>query len=351
MTSKEVIDYAIRLEGTIRSHGIHAAGVVIAPDDLVKYVPLEMAQKGVVSTQYPMGPVEELGLLKMDFLGLSNLTIINNALRIIKKSYGVEIELSKMPLDDAKAYELLQRGDTTGVFQLESAGMKRYLRDLKPTEFDDIIAMVALYRPGPMQFIDSFIKRKHGEEKITYLHPGMENSLKNTYGILVYQEQFMQISKEWCGFTGGQADTLRKAVGKKKIDLMRKVKVEFVEGAIKHGGATKEVAELFWDQLEEFANYCFNKSHAACYGLISYWTAYLKAHYPDAFMAALMTSDEDDTDRLAIEISESQRMGIKVLPPDVNESFVEFAVVPNKNQIRFGMAAVKGVGVGAVLTA
>lgn len=348
MTSKEVIDYAIRLEGTIRSHGIHAAGVVIAPDDLVKYVPLEMAQKGVVSTQYPMGPVEELGLLKMDFLGLSNLTIINNALRIIKKSYGVEIELSKMPLDDAKAYELLQRGDTTGVFQLESAGMKRYLRDLKPTEFDDIIAMVALYRPGPMQFIDSFIKRKHGEEKITYLHPGMENSLKNTYGIMVYQEQFMQISKEWCGFTGGQADTLRKAVGKKKIDLMRKVKVEFVEGAIKHGGATKEVAELFWDQLEEFANYCFNKSHAACYGLISYWTAYLKAHYPDAFMAALMTSDEDDTDRLAIEISESQRMGIKVLPPDVNESFVEFAVVPGKSQIRFGMAAVKGVGVGAV---
>ena len=347
-TSKEVIDYAIRLEGTIRSHGIHAAGVVIAPDDLVKFVPLEMAQKGVVSTQYPMGPVEELGLLKMDFLGLSNLTIINNALRIVKKTYGDSIELSNIPLDDVKTFELLQRGDTTGVFQLESAGMKRYLRELKPTEFDDIIAMVALYRPGPMQFIDSFIKRKHGEEKITYLHPGMENSLKNTYGILVYQEQFMQISKEWCGFTGGQADTLRKAVGKKKIDIMRKVKVDFVDGAIKHGGATKEIAETFWDQLEEFANYCFNKSHAACYGLVSYWTAYLKAHYPDAFMAALMTSDEDDTDRLAIEISESQRMGIKVLPPDVNESFVEFAVVPGKNEIRFGMAAVKGVGVGAV---
>ena len=307
-----------------------------------------MAQKGVVATQFPMGEVEELGLLKMDFLGLSNLTIINNAMRIIRKAYKKEINLSELPLDDKKTYELFQRGDTTGVFQLESAGMKRYLRGLKPTTFEDIIAMVALYRPGPMQFIDSFIRRKHGEEEITYLHSGMKNSLKNTYGILVYQEQFMQISKEWCGFTGGQADTLRKAVGKKKIDLMKKVKPEFVEGAVKVGGATKEIAETFWTQLEEFANYCFNKSHAACYGLIAYWTAYLKAHYPDAFMAALMTSDHDDTDRLAIEITECKHMGISVLSPDVNESFVEFAVVPNENKIRFGMSAVKGVGVGAV---
>ncbi len=347
-TAKEVFDFATRLEGTMRSHGVHAAGVVIAPEAVVNYVPLEMAQKGVVATQFPMGPVEDLGLLKMDFLGLSNLTIINNAQRIIRKVYKTDIVLGEIPLDDSKTYELFQRGDTTGVFQLESAGMKRYLRQLKPSAFEDIIAMVALYRPGPMQFIDSFIRRKHGEEEITYLDKGMENSLKNTYGILVYQEQFMQISKEWAGFTGGQADTLRKAVGKKKIDLMRKVKVDFVEGAVKHSGARKETAEKFWDQLEEFANYCFNKSHAACYGLISYWTAYLKAHYPDAFMAALMTSDQDDTERLAIEISECQRMGIAVLNPDVNESFVEFAVVPEKNQIRFGMAAVKGVGVGAV---
>ena len=347
-TAKQVLDYAIQLEGTIRSHGVHACGVVIAPDTLVNYIPLEMAQKGVVATQFPMGEVEELGLLKMDFLGLSNLTIINNAMRIIRKAYNTEINLSQLPLDDKKTYELFQRGDTTGVFQLESAGMKRYLRGLKPTTFEDIIAMVALYRPGPMQFIDSFIRRKHGEEEITYLHPGMKNSLKNTYGILVYQEQFMQISKEWCGFTGGQADTLRKAVGKKKIDLMKKVKPEFVEGAVKVGGATKEVAETFWTQLEEFANYCFNKSHAACYGLIAYWTAYLKAHYPDAFMAALMTSDHDDTDRLAIEITECKHMGIDVLSPDVNESFVEFAVVPNENKIRFGMSAVKGVGIGAV---
>ena len=340
---------AIRLEGTIRSHGVHAAGVVIAPEDVVNYAPLEMSQKGVVATQYPMNPVEELGLLKMDFLGLSNLTTLKNALRIIRRVYGTQIEPEDIPLDDVATFELFQRGDTTGVFQLESAGMKRYLKELKPSVFDDIIAMVALYRPGPMQFIGEFIARKHGERKITYLHPGLENSLKSTYGILVYQEQFMQISKEWAGFTGGQADTLRKAVGKKKIDLMKKVKPEFVEGAMKHSGASREVAEKFWDQLEEFANYCFNKSHAACYGLISYWTAYLKAHYPDAFMAALMTSDADDIDRLAIEISECRHMGIEVMLPDVNESYVEFAIVPQKNQIRFGMSAIKNVVILKIL--
>lgn len=347
-TAKQVIDYAIRLEGTIRSHGVHAAGVVIAPDDIVKFAPLEMAQKGVVATQYPMGPIEELGLLKMDFLGLSNLTIINNAIRIIRKVHNTEIELGTLPLDDNEAYGLFQRGDTTGVFQLESAGMKRYLKELKPTVFEDIVAMVALYRPGPMQFIDSFIKRKHGEEKITYLHEKMENALESTYGVLVYQEQFMQISKDLSGFTGGQADTLRKAVGKKNIEMMKKVRPAFIEGAVSFSGADPKLAEKFWDQLEEFANYCFNKSHAACYALISYWTAYLKAHYPSAFMAALMTSDADDIDRLAIEINECRHMGLVVLPPDVNESFVEFGVVPDTNQIRFGMAAVKGVGTGAV---
>lgn len=349
--SKQVFDLAVKLEGTVRSHGVHAAGVVIAPDDIVKFTPLEMAQKGVVSTQYPMGPVEELGLLKMDFLGLSNLTIIKNAIRIIKRVYDVDIDINKISLEDEKTFELFQRGDTTGVFQLESAGMKRYLRELKPTVFEDIIAMCALYRPGPMQFIDSFIKRKHGEEEITYLHPGMEPALASTYGILVYQEQFMQISKDWSGFTGGQADTLRKAVGKKKIDLMRKVKVDFVNGAVSHSGANPATAEKFWDQLEEFANYCFNKSHAACYGFIAYQTAYLKAHYPAAFMAALMTSDYDDIDRLAIEINECKHMGIEVLPPDVQESFLEFAVVRSeegKDKIRFGMNAIKNVGTGAV---
>ncbi len=346
--SARVFDLAVRLEGTIRSHGVHAAGVVIAPDDIVKFVPLEMAQKGVVSTQYSMGPIEDLGLLKMDFLGLSNLTIIKNALRIVKKVYGHDIDINTMPLDDKKTYELLARGDTTGVFQLESAGMKRYLKELKPNVFEDIVAMVALYRPGPMQFIDDFIARKHGRKKIEYLHPKMENALKSTYGVLVYQEQFMQISKDLAGFTGGQADTLRKAVGKKIMEMMKKVKPEFIDGAVKHSGADRALMEKFWNQLEEFANYCFNKSHAACYALIAYWTAYLKAHYPSAFMAALMTSDFDDTDRLAIEITECKHMGIEVLPPDVNESFVEFAVVPATGQIRFGMSAIKNVGTGAV---
>ena len=347
-TAKKVIDFAVRLEGTIRSHGVHAAGVVIAPDDIVKFTPLEMAQKGVVATQFPMGPIEDLGLLKMDFLGLSNLSIIKNALRIIKKVYGNDIELGKIPLDDKLAYELFQRGDTTGVFQLESAGMKRYLRELKPSVFDDIVAMVALYRPGPMQFIDDFIKRKHGEREISYFHPKMENALSNTYGVLVYQEQVMQISKEMCGFTGGEADTLRKGIGKKIPEVMAKMKTRFIEGAIEVSGADRADMEKFWKQLEDFAAYCFNKSHAACYGLIAYWTAYLKAHYPDAFMAALMTSDADDVDRLAIEINECKHAGLTVQPPDVNQSFVEFAIVPSENTIRFGMAAVKGVGSSAV---
>ena len=347
-TAKRVLDYAMRLEGTIRSHGVHAAGVVIAPDDIVKFAPVEMSQKGVVATQYPMGPVEELGLLKMDFLGLSNLTTINNTLRIIKKVFKTDIKLAEIPLDDAEAFGLLQRGDTTGVFQLESAGMKRYLRELKPTVFDDIVAMVALYRPGPMQFIDDFIKRKHGESEIKYFHPKMEGALQSTYGVLVYQEQVMQISKDLSGFTGGEADTLRKAIGKKNVEMMGKMKTRFIEGAAEISGAKASDMEKFWKQLEDFAAYCFNKSHAACYGLISYWTAYLKAHYPEAFMAALMTSDQGDTERLAIEISECQHMGIKVLSPDVNESFVEFAVVPGKKEIRFGMAAIKGVGTAVV---
>ncbi len=347
--AKEVLDYAMRLEGTIRSHGVHACGVVIAPDELVKYVPLEYSQKGVVTTQFSMGQIEELGLLKMDFLGLSNLTIIKNTLRIIKKLYGETISLATLPLDDKKTYELLQRGDTTGVFQFESSGMKRYLRDLKPTQFDDIIAMGALYRPGPLSagLTDSYVKRKNNLEDISYPHPLMEAALKPTFGVLVYQEQVMQISRDVCSFTGGEADTLRKAVGKKKIDVMQKMQVKFIDGAVKNG-VPKDVIEKFWHDLLGFADYCFNKSHSACYGMISYWTAYLKAHYPEAFMAALMTSDHGDIDRLAIEISECKRVGIKVLLPDVNEGFVEFAVVPDKREIRFGMDAVKGVGTAAV---
>jgi DNA polymerase-3 subunit alpha len=348
--AKMVLDQALVLEGTVRSHGIHAAGVVIAPDDIVKFAPLEMAQKGVVSTQYPMGPIEELGLLKMDFLGLSNLTIINNALRIIRKVYKTEININTIPLDDDQTFALLQRGDTTGVFQFESSGMKRYLRELKATEFDDVIAMGALYRPGPLSagLTDSFIKRKNGLEETTFAHPLMKNALGTTFGVLVYQEQVMQISRDVCGFTGGEADTLRKAIGKKKIDVMKKMQIQFEDGAV-NNGVPRPVIEKFWKDLLGFADYCFNKSHSACYGLISYQTAYLKAHYPAAFMAALMTSDFDDTDRLAIEIAECKKMGINVLPPDINESFVEFAVVPDdKPRIRFGMAAIKNVGTSAV---
>ena len=346
--SKQVFDLAMQLEGTIRSHGVHAAGVVVAPEEIVKYVPLEMAQKGVVATQYSMNPIEELGLLKIDFLGLSNLTIIKNALRIIKRVYDQDVDFYSIPLDDAPTFDLFKRGDTTGVFQLESSGMKRYLKQLKPTVFEDIIAMVALYRPGPMQWIDDFIARKHGERQITYLHEAMRPALENTYGVIVYQEQVMQISKDMCGFSGGQADTLRKAIGKKDPEVLAKLKNDFIEGAIKTVGAERDLMDSFWKQLEDFAAYCFNKSHAACYGMIAYWTAYLKAHYPAAFMAAVMTSDYDNTDRLAIEIGECKNMGIDVLPPDVNESFIEFAVTPDKNKIRFGMAAIKNVGTAAV---
>ncbi|HSX33853.1 MAG TPA: DNA polymerase III subunit alpha [Candidatus Saccharimonadales bacterium] len=355
-TAKQVIDLAIALEGTVRSHGVHACGVVIAPAELVSYVPLELAQKGVITTQFSMGQIEELGLLKMDFLGLSNLTIIKNALRIIKRVYGTDIDLGSIPLDDPETFKLLGRGDTTGVFQFESSGMKRYLRELKPTEFNDVIAMGALYRPGPLSagLTDSFIKRKNALEAVSYAHPLMKPALESTFGVLVYQEQVMQISRDVCGFTGGEADTLRKAIGKKKIDVMKKMQVQFIDGAVKNG-VPKGVIEKFWTDLLGFADYCFNKSHSACYGMTSYWTAYLKAHYPSAFMAALMTSDYDDTDRLSIEIAECQKMGIQVLPPDVEESFHEFAVVPDKSDpnnrhapIRFGMDAIKNVGTGAV---
>lgn len=351
--SARVFDLATKLEGTIRSHGVHAAGVVIAPDDIVKFAPLEMAQKGVVTTQYSMSPIEELGLLKMDFLGLSNLTIIKNALRIIKKVYNKDIDINSLPLDDKKTYELLSRGDTTGVFQLESAGMKRYLKELKPNVFSDIVAMCALYRPGPLGagLTDSFVKRKIGEEEITYEHPLTKNALESTYGVIVYQEQVMQMSKEMCGFTGGEADTLRKAIGKKKREVMDKMGQQFIDGAVKNG-VPQKVVEKIWKDILGFADYAFNKSHSACYGLIAYQTAYLKAHYPSAFMAAVMTSDYDDTDRLSIEITECQHMGIEVLPPDVNESFLEFAVVPKgdpqTDPIRFGMNAIKNVGRGAV---
>lgn len=348
--TKRVFDLAVKLEGTIRSHGVHAAGVVIAPDDIVNFAPLELAQKGVISTQYSMGPVNSLGLLKIDFLGLSNLTIIKNSLRIIKKVFNEDLDLQTLPLSDKKTFDLLQRGETTGVFQLESSGMRRYLKELKPTIFDEIIAMVALYRPGPLTagLTQKFIDRKNGKEPVSFEHASMKESLQSTYGVIVFQEQVMEISRQLCGFSGGQADTLRKAMGKKDRGVMKKIKADFFDGAIKTSNVDKVFLEKFWKELEGFADYAFNKSHAACYGMIAYWTAFLKAHYPNAFMAALMTSDYDDNDRLAIEISECKHLGIDVLPPDVNESFGEFAIVPDTYAIRFGLSAVKNVGSNAV---
>jgi len=346
---KKLIDLATKLEGVARHSSTHAAGVVISRDPLVEYTPLQRATKGdlATNTQYEMHAIEDLGLLKMDFLGLSNLTVIKNAMRIIKKVYEEDVDLYNLPIDDAKTYKLLAKAETTGVFQLESAGMKRYIKDLKPTCFEDIVAMVALYRPGPMQFIDDFIARKHGKKKINYDHPLLENALSNTYGIIVYQEQVMQISKDMAGFTGGEADTLRKAMGKKIAALMKEMREKFLDGAVKNG-VERKVASKIFDDFESFAQYAFNKSHSACYAMIAYWTAYLKAHFPAAFMAALMTSDYGNADRIAIEIDECQRMGMEVLPPNVNDSFAEFGVIKEGNKISFGLSAVKNVGLGSI---
>lgn len=348
---KKLLDLAKRLEGVARHSSTHAAAVVISKEDLICHSPLQRAAKSDISwqTQYEMHAVEDLGLLKMDFLGLKNLTILKNALRIVKKVYKEEVDLYSIPLDDANTYKLMSRGETTGVFQLESSGMKRYIKELKPSTFEDIIAMVALYRPGPLNsgMVDEFIGRKRGKKEITYDHPIMESALKNTYGVIVYQEQVMQLSKDMAGFTGGQADKLRKAMGKKIAALMKIMEKEFIEGCIKNGLGDK-LAKKTFDDMEKFAEYGFNKSHAACYALIAYWTAYLKAHYKDAFMAALMTSDYGDTERIAIEVAECKEMGIDVLGPDVNESFAEFGVVKGKNTIRYGMTAIKNVGNGIV---
>lgn len=349
---KRLIDLSCQLEGTVRHASQHACAIVISPQPLTEYCPVQTAQKGDVGqvTQYSMKPIEEIGLLKMDFLGLSNLTIMRNTIRIVRKVYGEEVDIHNLPIDDPKTYELLTRGDTTGVFQLESDGMKRYIRELKPSRFEDIIAMVSLYRPGPMQFIPSYIARKHGQEEVAYDHAKLENSFKETFGIPVYQEQVMQASKDLAGFTGGEADTLRKAMGKKIAKLMAEMKVKFIEGCQKHSGIDTSTAANIWQKFEDFAAYGFNKSHAACYAMIAFQTAYLKAHYPAAFMAALLTSDFQNLDRIAIEISECERMGINVLQPDVNESFVEFGVAKNpeteEENVRFALSAIKNVGLG-----
>jgi len=345
-TARRLLDLASRLEGVARHASTHAAGIVIAPDPLVEHVPLQKAISGessMVITQYEMWSIEAIGLLKMDFLGLANLTILQNTLRIIRKVKNHEINLENIPLDDAKTFNLLARGETTGVFQLESEGMKRYLKELKPTVFEDIISMVALYRPGPMDSIPDFIAAKHGKKKIAYLDPRLEPILRSTYGVIVTQEQVLQIARDFAGFSFSEADILRKAVGKKIQSLLLEQRTKFIKGAVSHGSSPR-VAEQVWDFIEPFARYGFNRAHATCYAMIAYQTAYLKTRYPSCFMAALLTSDQNNIDRIAIEVAECNRMGIKVLPPDINESFVEFAVVPETDNIRFALGAVKNVG-------
>ncbi len=358
LAAKRVVDYAKRLEGVARHSSTHACGVLITDKPLTEYVPIQYASsadKSIIS-QYSLHPVEDLGLLKMDFLGLKNLTIIESALRIIKNTRGLEIDIDQIPLEDAATFELFQRAETTGVFQFESSGMKRYLRDLKPSVFEDIIAMVALYRPGPMEWIPDYISGKHKVKQVVYLHPKLEPILDKTYGVAIYQEQVMQIARDLAGFTMGQADVLRKAMGKKIPALLAEQKEKFVEGCVKNG-IHLELAQKVFSFIEPFAGYGFNRSHAACYAMVGYQTAYLKAHWPVEFMAALLTSDQHDTDRIAIEIDECKNMGMKIMGPDINESFASFTVVTHgtaKNEIvaagekaetiRFGLNAVKNVG-------
>ncbi len=353
--ARSVIDTALKLEGTIRHAGVHACAVVIAEKPLVNYSALQHAPgkaEGVI-TQYSMKPLELLGLLKMDFLGLKNLTIIHKALGIIKRRHEKTLELDSIPLDDRRTYTLLSNGETTGVFQLESSGMKRYLKELKPTQFEDIIAMVSLYRPGPMDFIPDYIAGKHGKKQVEYVHKDLEPILKPTNGIAVYQEQILQIAQTFAGFTLGEADILRRAIGKKIVKELTAQREKFIEGGVKKGYTKKLATEIFDEVIEPFANYGFNKSHAACYAMIAYQTAYLKAHYPAEFMAALLTAEQENSDRVAVNIEECGQMGIEILPPDINESLKGFTVIDDKT-IRFGLAAVKNLGgdtIGSIIEA
>lgn len=348
--AKKLIDLAQRLEGVVRHHSIHASGVVVSHQPLTHYTPLQRSSKeaDTLITQYEMHSIEALGLLKMDFLGLKNLTIIERTLEIVEKTKKHKVNIHKLPLDDKKTFNLFREGNTTGVFQLESAGMRRYLKELKPTTIEDIIAMVSLYRPGPMELIPQYIARKHGRERVAYIHKKLEPILKNTYGIPVYQEQIMQLAQSLAGFTVSEADTLRKAVGKKIKSLLDEQQEKLINGMVKNR-IDRSTARKIWQYIEPFARYGFNRSHAASYAQIAYQTAYLKAHFPTQFMAALMTAESSDTERIAFLVQDANQMGIEVLPPDINESFENFTVVPtsqkNKtDKIRFGLSAIKNVG-------
>jgi DNA polymerase-3 subunit alpha len=345
--ARQIVEMARPLEGLTRADSIHAAGVVIGDRPLMEYLPLQQKGAGeAVVTQFTMNDVEALGLLKMDFLGLRNLDVIDEAVRITRESAGVDLgDLSDLPLDDQKTFDMLARGDTLGVFQFESSGMRDSLRSVKPTCFDDLVALVALYRPGPMQNIPLYARRKNGLEATTYLHPKLEAVLGATMGITVYQEQSMQIAKDIAGFTPAEADDLRKAIGKKVKALMASLEPKFLEGCTSNG-ISIEVAKSLWDDNERSADYSFNKAHAACYALIAYRTAYLKANFPEPYMAALISSVMSTKDKVPFYVAECTGMGIEVLPPDVNTSGSDFVVVDGK--IRFGLTAVKGVGEGAV---
>jgi DNA polymerase-3 subunit alpha len=343
--AKRLIDLAKKLEGVARHASTHACGVVISAKPLMDSVPVQHppGEDEAIVTQYEMHGIEDLGLLKMDFLGLKNLTIIEDTLARIYVIRNEKVEIDKIPHNDPKTYKLLQNAITTSIFQLESDGMKRYLKELKPTIFEDIVAMVALYRPGPMQFIPDYIERKHGRQKIEYIVPELEPILKNTQGIMIYQEQLMQLARDIAGFTLGEADVLRKAVGKKIKELLDAQKTKFIEGSVKKGFA-KKIADELWQWILPFASYGFNKSHSVSYATIAYQTAYLKAHYPVEFMASVLTSEKADVERIALLIEECKKMDIIVLPPNINESLKNFTVVPNRNQIRFGLIAIKNVG-------
>ena len=342
---QDLVRYSLVLADFIRGAGMHAAGVVIAPDDTSGYVPLYKTPSTELMTMYNMNDLEDAGLLKMDFLGLITLTVIESALRLIKKTRGIEVDIDHAPLDDATTFDMIGEGRTVGVIQFESGGMRDYLRKLKPRSIDDLAAMNALYRPGPMDFIDDFIDRKYGRKKIEYPHPSMEPILKSTHGIIVFQEQVMQLTSAIAGFTLAQSDLMRRAMGKKKRDVMAQQRDAFIAGAMNRS-ITKKVASEIFDMIDRFANYGFNKSHSVAYSLLAYQTAYLKANYPAEFMAALMSSEMAKTEKIVMLIDECSKLGIPVLPPDVNESEVDFSVVDNA--IRFGLAAIKNVGAGAV---
>ncbi|CAL2106814.1 DNA polymerase III subunit alpha [Tenacibaculum sp. 190524A02b] len=343
----ETINKARILEGSVRNTGIHACGVIITPDDITKFVPVSLAKDSdMYVTQFDNSVVESAGLLKMDFLGLKTLTLIKDTVKIVKARHGVELDPENFPIDDQKTYELFQRGETVGIFQYESPGMQKYMRELKPTVFADLIAMNALYRPGPLEYIPSFIRRKHGDEPIEYDLPAMEEYLAETYGITVYQEQVMLLSQKLADFTKGEADVLRKAMGKKQIAVLEKMKPKFVEQAAANGH-NEEKLEKIWKDWEAFASYAFNKSHSTCYAWVAYQTAYLKAHYPAEYMAAVLSNNMNDIKTVSFFMEECKRMGLEVLGPDVNESFSKFSV-NKEGAVRFGMAAIKGVGSSAV---